>query len=410
VLAAVTFPTSSGDGFVGDTWLTAAPTLAVARTFVPGFRGAANLGYRAREQREMTGLEINDELFASIGVGYTLPRTKLELALAFSYATPAGDAFGAFNRNYAEIKPGMGWDFEGPLSGFLVTGFGVAEGYGTPDWRILGGVRFDSTAPDAPRAPRDPDRDGVFDASDKCPSAAEDIDGFEDDDGCPDLDDDKDGIADADDTCPREAEDHDAFDDSDGCPELDNDRDKVPDAADRCPIVAEDFDGFEDQDGCPEVDNDRDGVKDGDDACPLVAGNAAGKGCPMVDRDGDTVDDAHDNCPDWPGKPSFLGCNGPQLVKISETKLELLDTVQFAKGARIDHKSFKLLDAAALVLKNHREVKISIQAQADDKAAEARAFAVKAYFVKKGVSADRMTVTTGTSGRIELVIVPATKP
>jgi formylmethanofuran dehydrogenase subunit E len=130
----------------------------------------------------------------------------------------------------------------------------------------------------------------------------------------------------------------------------------------------------------------------------------------MVDRDGDTVDDAHDNCPDWPGKPSFLGCNGPQLVKISETKLELLDTVQFAKGARIDRKSFKLLDAAALVLKNHRAVKISIQAQADDKAAEARAFAVKAYFVKKGVSADRMTVTTGTSGRIELVIVPATKP
>ena len=42
----------------------------------------------------------------------------------------------------------------------------------------------------------------VFDAVDKCPSEVEDVDGFEDEDGCPELDNDRDGIADYQDTRP----------------------------------------------------------------------------------------------------------------------------------------------------------------------------------------------------------------
>src|SRR2546421_2685066 len=43
----------------------------------------------------------------------------------------------------------------------------------------------------------DPDGDGIVGVADKCPLVAEDKDGFEDDDGCPDPDNDKDGIPDA---------------------------------------------------------------------------------------------------------------------------------------------------------------------------------------------------------------------
>ncbi|MES1205572.1 MAG: hypothetical protein ABUS79_06505, partial [Pseudomonadota bacterium] len=96
----------------------------------------------------------------------------------------------------------------------------------------------------------DPDHDGVAGALDGCPDQAEDKDGFEDDDGCPDPDNDKDGVADATDACPAEAgppdnkgcpdkdrdgdgvvdradtcpdqpEDKDGFEDDDGCPDLD---------------------------------------------------------------------------------------------------------------------------------------------------------------------------------------------
>ena len=48
---------------------------------------------------------------------------------------------------------------------------------------------------------------------------AEDLDGFQDDDGCPDLDDDTDGVPDRDDRCPREPESFNGVADEDGCPD-----------------------------------------------------------------------------------------------------------------------------------------------------------------------------------------------
>src|SRR5574338_552312 len=53
-----------------------------------------------------------------------------------------------------------------------------------------------------PTGPKDSDSDGIPDDTDKCPNEAEDKDGFQDDDGCPDPDNDNDGVADAQDKCP----------------------------------------------------------------------------------------------------------------------------------------------------------------------------------------------------------------
>jgi len=58
--------------------------------------------------------------------------------------------------------------------------------------------------PPPPAHPLDTDGDGIPDTLDKCPNQPEDKDGFEDEDGCPDLDNDKDGIPDASDLCPNE--------------------------------------------------------------------------------------------------------------------------------------------------------------------------------------------------------------
>lgn len=98
----------------------------------------------------------------------------------------------------------------------------------------------------------DRDRDGVPDDVDKCPEQGEDFDGYQDTDGCPDMDNDGDGIPDGRDQCPGQAEDLDGFEDSDGCPDLDNDKDGVLDKDDKCPNSAETFNGFEDTDGCPD--------------------------------------------------------------------------------------------------------------------------------------------------------------
>ena len=70
----------------------------------------------------------------------------------------------------------------------------------------------------------------------------------------PGLDTDGDGIPDAEDQCPSEAEDLDGNEDVDGCPEeepcADGDIDGICDEVDACPLAAEDLDGVEDTDGC----------------------------------------------------------------------------------------------------------------------------------------------------------------
>lgn len=98
----------------------------------------------------------------------------------------------------------------------------------------------------------DKDKDGVPNKTDACKEVAEDIDGFEDEDGCPDVDNDQDGVEDVDDKCPDEPEDADGNEDEDGCPDPDDDHDFVPDVDDQCPHEAEDSKGA--TDGCPEVD------------------------------------------------------------------------------------------------------------------------------------------------------------
>lgn len=67
------------------------------------------------------------------------------------------------------------------------------------------------------------------------------------------VDTDGDGIPDEQDQCPLMAEDWDGFQDFDGCPDLDNDRDGIPDIRDQCPNDPETYNGYYDFDGCPDV-------------------------------------------------------------------------------------------------------------------------------------------------------------
>ena len=127
-----------------------------------------------------------------------------------------------------EVLGGFKWN---PKFGFnlgAAGSAGVTDGYGTPDWRVIGMVGY--TMPGEPKEP-DADGDGIPDAVDQCPNEPEDFDGFEDEDGCPDPDNDEDGILDVDDRCPNEP----GPPENDGCPDPDRDGDGVPDRIDNCP-------------------------------------------------------------------------------------------------------------------------------------------------------------------------------
>jgi OmpA-OmpF porin, OOP family len=189
----------------------------------------------------------------------------------------------------------------GPFGGLSIAGgagTSLVKGVGTPSLRVFLGFVYVAEK-------HDRDDDAIDDGDDQCPTEPEDRDGYEDTDGCPDLDNDLDSLPDKGDKCPGQAEDADGFEDTDGCPELDNDKDGVPDTGDRCTNEPETVNGFDDADGCPDVtDSDRDGVPDDKDQCKDDAEDTDGfedtDGCPDPDNDKDGLPDNQDECVDEP--------------------------------------------------------------------------------------------------------------
>ncbi|HYP87549.1 MAG TPA: OmpA family protein [Polyangiaceae bacterium] len=222
----------------------------------------------------------------------------------------------------------------------------------------------------------DRDHDGILDNVDHCPDTPEDKDGFQDTDGCPDLDNDADGIPDVTDKCPNVPEDRDGFEDADGCPELDNDKDGILDRVDKCPNEPEDNDGWDSLDGCPDPDNDADGILDVNDLCPFEPETVNG----YADNDG---------CPD------------EEQVRVVGDKIVLDDRVHFfVNSAVIRHISYPLLQRLVKLVAAHPEyTHVSVEGHADErgpedfnrKLSEERARSVLEFMVKQGISRDRLS-------------------
>ena len=223
---------------------------------------------------------------------------------------------------------------------------------------------------------KDTDKDGIPDKIDKDPLHAEDIDGFQDEDGAPDLDNDMDGVPDQIDKAPNKPEDHDGFQDEDGVPDLDNDNDGILDVNDKAPNKAEDKDGFQDDDGAPDPDNDGDGIPDVDDACPDKAETANG----YEDKDG---------CPDT--KPEIAVEKGHAIV---------LDGVNFASGsAKLTQNSKTILDKVVRTMKENPELVVEVRGYTDNtgsykgnmKISQRRADSVRDYLINQGIDENRIT-------------------
>ena len=72
--------------------------------------------------------------------------------------------------------------------------------------------------PQVPTTAQDSDGDTIIDSEDDCVEEAEDVDEWQDEDGCPDPDNDGDGVPDEDDKCPFSLEVQDDCPVKDGCP------------------------------------------------------------------------------------------------------------------------------------------------------------------------------------------------
>jgi OOP family OmpA-OmpF porin len=293
--------------FLGDELPNAGGHL-IGDLVIDNLRLAINLGGVFRGEATNIRSSVGPEVTWGIAGAYRLARifevmVEATGALGFDGSTASvnGDNTDAFRFDTeapTEVRLGGNLQLDNGLTFHLGVGAGVFYGVGVPVFRAFGGASW------SPPATGDSDGDGIEDREDGCPTSAEDMDGFEDEDGCPDLDNDGDGIRDTDDSCPNEAEDLDDEADEDGCPDLDDDGDGISDGYDGCPSEPEDMDGDRDNDGCPDYDADQDGIDDDVDECPSEAedydGWADEDGCPEEDFDGDGIIDDEDACPDQP--------------------------------------------------------------------------------------------------------------
>ena len=367
-------------------------------------RFSANVGYMIRPGSTFRNLEVKNALTYGAAFDLQLGTPKLRLVPEITGAASIGSDSVDVEEMPMEANGALKFlPYDGALAIVVGGGAGIIRGFGAPDYRAFGGIEYRSIPSG------DPDGDGLIGDADNCPTEAEDKDGFEDTDGCPDTDNDKDGVLDANDKCPLEAEDMDGFEDGDGCPDPDNDGDGLLDAADKCPIEAEDKDGFEDADGCPDTDNDKDGILDVNDKCPINAEDIDKfedeDGCPDPDNDNDGILDAADKCPlekeVFNGVDDSDGCpDDGGRVKLTCEEIKISEKVFFDSGKdKIKKRSFTLLDEVGSVLANAKFVTlIRVEGHTDDRGKDSynktlsqkRASAVRKYLMDKGIDGSRL--------------------
>jgi len=349
-----------------------------------------NIGYMLKHSTKVP------DVFSG-GIGFEIAADDM--------TTVWGEFDGEFFLGTPKISPmrlGGGLKFNMPADLQLTGGVFGGINDEAPVWQTVLGMSWNKVVLNF-----DVDNDGILDKDDKCPENPEDKDGFEDEDGCPDLDNDQDGIADLADKCLNTPEDKDGFEDSDGCPEDDNDQDGILDADDKCPNDKEDVDGFEDLDGCPELDNDKDTILDTKDKCPLVAEDMDGfedeDGCPEFDNDMDGITDDKDKCPNEKetvnGFEDEDGC--PDAVILKKNDRIVMDNVYFKTGSsELTEDSYAVLDKTKNVFTDNPKIKIQIEGHTDNtgkakinqKLSQERAASVRKYMIEKvGIKAEQLT-------------------
>ncbi|MBM74067.1 MAG: hypothetical protein CMK59_01595 [Proteobacteria bacterium] len=409
VMLPISTPTGNGGSFLGEHGYSYTPMGVVefsngsirAKEYM--FRLAAYGGYHIRPIDDLYDIPIGNEAIFGVGVGFH-PTQILELV--FEYMGAA-----TYTGSTAEINGGI--KLHGGRHAALNLGAGttIRSGIGAPDYRVVMSV---VVAPDLDPNVRDPDEDGIPTSLDKCPGIKEDLDRFQDEDGCPDYDNDEDGYPDEEDQCPIEPEDFDNFQDEDGCADTDNDNDGIIDRFDRCPLTPETKNAYQDEDGCPDKpksfgDTDGDGINDNVDECPFKPEDPDNfqdsDGCPEYDNDSDGVEDLYDKCPDrrevYNDVEDDDGCPDESMrVQVQKDSIRIADKIFFDFGlATIKEESFGLLDELSSVILAYPEISlIRIEGHTDNigevqknlTLSQERAEAVRLALIERGVEEERL--------------------
>ncbi len=319
----------------------------------------------ANRNGTLAGLGVGNEWTFAVGGFIPIAKNKYRIGATIFGQTGIVNGEIAGNTLFTKQNSPLEWQAEGRMKfgphnhwwWGLGAGTRIFNGYGAPDFRAIGMIgayvpilESNAASPDGKMAMREKWREQGR------------------------IDSDHDGVPDDIDACPSDAEDHQGNDPNDGCPQPpDRDGDGIPDQYDKCPDAPEDKDGIDDSDGCPEDDADQDGVPDTTDACPREPGQPS---------------------PD----PKKNGC--PQFIHLEGSVVRVLQQVHFATAsATILPDSFPMLQEIANLLRANPQIKrMSIEGHTDDRGdagmnkrlSDARARSVATWLSQHGVEADRL--------------------
>lgn len=220
----VYFPTSTVANSLGEEALSWEAVGVIDRELFDHLLLSTNLGLKVAPKADLAGLKVGNSLVGRLGGSWAFnPRTGLGLEIAAEKQLAAPWSAGAalpveqMVTGYHHLKTGLVLR--------AGAGTGLSNGIGSPEYRLALGFSYEPKLAEPPipidRVVYDNDHDGIEDEQDACPTVAEDMDGFEDQNGCPDPDNDQDGVLDGADACPNIPEDEDQFEDADGCVEPD---------------------------------------------------------------------------------------------------------------------------------------------------------------------------------------------
>jgi outer membrane protein OmpA-like peptidoglycan-associated protein len=141
----------------------------------------------------LLNLRPSHELRWGIGAGIPLAERQVEIQIEWAGSTvtaPASEGWSAspFDPVHTPNELLIAGQFspkDGPVWFKVEAGRGFGPGFGSTDLRVFAQVGVERRRA-APKPPPDRDGDGIVDASDACPDVAEDVDGWQDEDGCAD--------------------------------------------------------------------------------------------------------------------------------------------------------------------------------------------------------------------------------
>ncbi len=176
VVARLLLPTASVEVPLGSTGL-GTEIFAVVDRDIDQFTIVGNLGIRDIPRAAIGDVVWNDQIFGRLAGALSRDRFggSLELAAQTNFSggvNPSGIAAEAMLAGHFAVTDR--WTIRGGVS------TGLSGSPGSPLFRGLVGVSYE------PDPSPDDDKDGLVDREDGCPKDAEDPDGYEDYDGCPD--------------------------------------------------------------------------------------------------------------------------------------------------------------------------------------------------------------------------------